>query len=106
MMVYTAIQATDAVWLKDSVLGIIFGPEGRTFNKMVVSKADNLEVIKNAAVSVLGKELTIKCMDSEDINITENNAEPVSNENDNSNIVDVAKQMAEMAGIEVDFVEE
>ncbi|MCX7843360.1 MAG: DNA polymerase III subunit gamma/tau [Clostridia bacterium] len=64
MTLFTALIGTKAVWLDDKIVGIVFG-EGSSFNKMLVSKQENIEVLESMAGKLLGSETRIKCIDSD-----------------------------------------
>lgn len=63
MMIYTNLINTKATQLDDKFVGIFFD-KGQGFARMIVSKAENTEVIQEVLAKRLGREVRIKCMDS------------------------------------------
>lgn len=66
MALYTYLMDTRAVELDDKFVGIVFGP-GKAFNKMIVSKAENAEILEEAVSKKLGRETRIRCVDEESL---------------------------------------
>ncbi len=66
MVMYTNLLDTDAVLLSDKQVGIIF-KTNRKFNKAIVSKAENLEAIRALLVEKLGYDVSVKCIDEEEL---------------------------------------
>lgn len=62
MVIYANLIGTKAVEIDDRFIGIVFG-EGSDFKKMLISKAENLEVIENLLSKKAGKEVKVKCLD-------------------------------------------
>jgi DNA polymerase-3 subunit gamma/tau len=61
MMIYTNLLNTKAVEQEDRWVGIVFD-KGADFAKLIVSKAENLEVIQTVLVKKLGKEVRVRCL--------------------------------------------
>jgi len=55
---------TKAVELDDKFVGVIF-KSGNSFNKINVSKAENLEIVEGVLSKNLGREVRVKCLDEE-----------------------------------------
>lgn len=66
MALYSYLLDTKAVEIDDRIIGIVFPPE-KSPCKITASKVENAEVIENYLSKRLGKEVRIKCIDSEDI---------------------------------------
>jgi len=64
VVLYTNLLDTKAVELDDKRVCILFG-EGKGFNKMLCSRAENIEVIEKAIAKVLGREVRVKCLDDD-----------------------------------------
>ena len=62
MGIYTHLIGTRAVELNEGLIGIVFSGESG-FNRIYVSKAENMEIIEKIASSKLGREVRIKCID-------------------------------------------
>lgn len=71
MAIYACLIDTKAVELDDKFIGIIFTSSNR-FNKMNVSKAENLEVIEQITCKLLGRDKKIKCLDENSLGEKEN----------------------------------
>ena len=68
MALFTSLMGAKAVRLDEKQVGIVFGP-GSSFNKMMVSKAENTEVVETLISKLLGAQVKIKCVDEEDLQI-------------------------------------
>lgn len=64
MGLYTNLIDAKAVELDNGALGILFSHD-KSFNKMIASKAENIEVIQQLASKKLGREVTVKCIDED-----------------------------------------
>jgi len=66
MVVYTNLLDTKAIEIDDKRVGILF-KERSGFCKMMLSKAENLEVIESVLSKKLGRQIKVKCLDEEDL---------------------------------------
>jgi len=64
IVLYTNLLDTKAVELDDKKICIVFG-EGKGFNKMLCSRAENIEIIEKAVAKVLGREVRVRCIDDD-----------------------------------------
>ena len=101
MALYTNLLDTKAVELNDRLLGIVFS-KNTGFNKMLVSKVENLEVIASAVAKKLGREMQIKCID-EDSNELEAKYE---NKDKKDELVEKAISIARRLDIPVEVIDE
>ena len=62
MTVHSFLIDTRAVELEGGYLGVVFGSRN-SFAKTTIAKAENIEVIENAASKILGRDIKIKCVD-------------------------------------------
>lgn len=92
---------TKAVSLEDNVVGIVFNASSRA-NKVVISKAENLEIIQDAAAKVLGHEVRLKCLDEDSL---ENSSAPAPAE-EKDDFVEKARSLAERAGVPFEVIDE
>ncbi|MCG8401850.1 MAG: DNA polymerase III subunit gamma/tau, partial [Firmicutes bacterium] len=61
---YTNLLGTKAVELDNGAFGIIFSGDN-SFNKMLVSKAENIGVLENLVSKAIGREVIVKCLDED-----------------------------------------
>jgi DNA polymerase III subunit gamma/tau len=66
MVLYTNLLGTKAVEVGTKIVGILFGSGSGSFGKMMVSKAENLEVVQEVLSKKLGRDITVKCYDEEE----------------------------------------
>lgn len=62
MVLYANLIGTKAVLTDSRTLGIIFGKTAGEFGKTVVTKHENLTLLKQAVKTVTGEEMNIKCI--------------------------------------------
>lgn len=67
---YTHLIGTKAVELDSRIIGIVLG-EGAGFGKMLLSKAENVEILETEIGKRLGREIRVKCVDEEELSRTE-----------------------------------
>jgi DNA polymerase-3 subunit gamma/tau len=79
MALFSNLSDTKAVELDGKHIAIVFG-NNRGFNKMYVSRLENIETIQKILQKKLGHEVRIKCIDEEDL--SENNTTPLSQDRD------------------------
>jgi DNA polymerase-3 subunit gamma/tau len=101
MALYTSLLDTKAVELNERTLGIIFTKE-KGFNKMLVSKAENIEVVAEAAAKRVGHEVHIKCIDEDYAQQMED--KPVKNEKPDE-FVEKAVKIARRVDVPVDIID-
>lgn len=97
MIVYTNLLETRAVELDDKFIGIVF-PEGSSFKKMLVSKAENLETIEGVLQKRLGREVKVKCIEEGNI--------PVSEQEPKDEFVEKAQNLANMLNAPLNIIDE
>ncbi|NLL06637.1 MAG: DNA polymerase III subunit gamma/tau [Clostridiaceae bacterium] len=98
MALYSFLVDTKAVEVNSRIVGIVF-PSEKSHLKINVSKNENAEIIENCIGKRLGREVRIKCVDSEDV--IEN-----KKEGDNDELVEKAKAIAEELNAPLDIVDE
>lgn len=101
MKLYTYLFGTKAVNLGDSGIGIVFEASG-SFGKAIVSKAENLEVLEEAASKILGHLTHVRCVDED--SIPGNTTKKANAEKDE--FVEKARNLAEAAGVPFNIIDE
>ncbi len=66
MAIYTNLIGTKAYILDEKLVGIVFAA-GSGFQKMLVSKAENAEVVEALVGKKLGREIRVKCLDEAEL---------------------------------------
>jgi DNA polymerase-3 subunit gamma/tau len=101
MALYAFLYDTKAVELDDRFVGIVF-KSGNSFNKMNVSRAENIEVVKEALSKALGKTVHAKCLDEEDLiqNL------PKKRTAGNDELVERAKVIADKLNVPINIIDE
>lgn len=66
MAIYTNLMGSKAIEIDNKFIGVVFG-SGAGFNKMLVSKPDNTEVLEVALTKVLGREVKVKLLNEDDV---------------------------------------
>lgn len=98
MVLYSYLLDTKAVEVDSRIVGVVF-PSGKSYFKINVSKSENAEILENYIGKRLGREVKIKCVDSEDV--IDNKKEGSSDE-----LVEKAKAIAEKLNAPLDIVDE
>lgn len=101
MALYAYLLDTRAVELDDKFIGIIFKP-GSSFNKMNVSRVENLQVVEGAVSKNLGREVRIKCLDEEDV-VEVSTKDPVKEKDD---FVEKARELANRLNAPLNIIDE
>ncbi|PNT90965.1 DNA polymerase III subunit gamma/tau [Clostridium thermosuccinogenes] len=101
MVVYTNLLDAKAVELDEKRVGILF-KEGSGFCKMILSKAENQEVIETVISKKLGRQVRVKCLDEDDL--TENTAVEESPEEDE--FIAKAQDIAGRLDIPINIIDE
>jgi len=101
MALYTFLLNTRAVELDDKFIGIIF-ESGSSFNKMNVSKSENIEVVEEALSKVLGRPIRAKCLDEEDLI----QSFPKKQNLENDEFVRKAKSLADKLNVPMNIIDE
>jgi DNA polymerase-3 subunit gamma/tau len=99
MQLYTALLEAKAVELSDKLVGIVFGSNGG-FQKMLVSKAENLEVVSQIVSRVIQREVAVKCLDEGETN-QKKEAGPARDD-----LLEKARDMAERFNIPFNVIDE
>ena len=98
MVLYSYLLDTKAVEVDSRIVGIVF-PLEKSYFKINVSKSENAEILENYIGKRLGREVKIKCVDSEDV--IEN-----KKEGGNDELVEKAKAIAEKLNAPLDIIDE
>ncbi len=98
MVLYSYLLDTKAVEVNSRIVGVVF-PSEKDYFKINVSKSENAEILENYIGKRLGREVKIKCVDSEDI---------IDNKKEGSNdeLVEKAKAIAEKLNAPLDIIDE
>jgi DNA polymerase III subunit gamma/tau len=101
MALFTYLIGTKATVLDSKFIGIVFEP-GRSLNKMVVSKAENLEVIETVLNQKLSAEYKIKCINADELqSASKENAKEQPDE-----LLDKAKNLADRLNVPLNIIDE
>jgi len=98
MVLYSYLLDTKAVEINSKIIGVVFTQE-RCFFKINVSKSENAEVLEEYLEKRLGREVKIKCFDSEDV-------VDRKKEDSNDEMVEKAKIIAKELNAPLDIVDE
>lgn len=101
MVLYTNLLDTKAIELDEKRVGIVFG-DGKSFNKMLCSKAENLEVIEKATEKIVGREVRVRCLDS-DTFVEKCAPEPSAPKDE---LVEKARDIAEKLNVPFNIIDE
>ena len=99
MVLYANLIGTKAIKIQNNTIGIIFSKSSGEFGKTLISKKENLEVLKDAIKKVSGNDFNIKFMSDSD------NSNKI-NINANDNGVGKISEIAQKFDIPVDIIEE
>ncbi|AEV66888.1 DNA polymerase III subunit gamma/tau [Acetivibrio clariflavus] len=100
MALYSYLLDTKAIQINNRIVGIVF-PKGRSIFKINVSKSENAEILENYISKRLGREIRIKCLDSEEIVDREESSDKEYDE-----FVEKAKAIAEELNAPLEIVDE
>ncbi|MFZ5987827.1 MAG: DNA polymerase III subunit gamma/tau [Bacillota bacterium] len=98
MVLYTNLMETKVIELSSKLIGIVF-KTGSSFNKLCVSKAENLEVVESYLSSALGRDIKVKCLDDEDA-VDNNKAE------DKDELIEKAQNIADKLNVTLNIIDE
>ena len=98
MVLYTNLLDSKVIEISDKVVGVVF-KSGCSFNKMYVSKAENLEVVESCLCKCLGKEVRVKCLDEEDTVDT-------SKKEEKDELVEKAQNIADKLNLNLNIIDE
>ncbi len=98
MVLYSNLLETRVIEMGEKVVGIVFKC-GSSFNKVYVSKAENLEVVQEYLGRRMGKEIRIKCLNEDDM-IDNSKTE------DKDDLTKKAQDFASKLNIELDIIDE
>jgi len=101
IVLYTNLLDTKAVELDDKRICIVFG-EGKGFNKMLCSRAENMDIIEKTVAKVLGREVRVKCID--DNAFAENREEEKAVQKDE--LVEKARDIAQKLNVPFNIIDE
>jgi DNA polymerase-3 subunit gamma/tau len=100
MTIYSNLTGAKPLELDSGSIGIVF-PEGRRFNKMFVSTAENIEVLENVISKKLGRKVIVRCLDEEGSPVTEDKADHI-----NSDAFEKARSFAEKFDVPFNIIDE
>jgi len=100
MVLYANLMEAKAVELSDRTIGILPGG-AKSICKMLLTKAENIEVLEASFKSKIGKDVRIKCIDEDCI--LEGVSEAQKEENE---IVKKAQEFADKINMPLDIIEE
>lgn len=101
MVLYTNLIGSRAIEMDDKFVGVVFASSG-SFNKMLVSKPENTEVLESTLQKLLGREIRIKCLDEEDV---AGSVKPSGTELKDE-FVEKAKEIADRMNIPLNIIDE
>lgn len=102
MALYTNLLSTSAVELDAKIVGVVFGPGSSSFNKIFVSKAENLETLETVLAGKLGRQIRVKCINEDEIK------ETAQKENDapEDEFLEKAKDIADRLNMPLNVIDE
>lgn len=98
MVLYTNLLDTKVIEVDSKFVGVVF-KGGSSFNKMFVSKAENLEVVESYLSECMGKDVRIKCMDEEDTVET-------SKKEEKDELIEKAQDIADKLNVTLNIIDE
>lgn len=99
---HTYLFGTKAVWLDQHVAGIVFGKDNG-FNRTMVSKVENLQILEEAIRKHLDlTEIRVKCISEDDVAVPTDKKTPEMADE----LVEKAKSLADMLGAPLKILEE
>ena len=101
MVLYSNLLGTKAIEIDSKFIGVVF-EGGGGFGKMLVSKAENLEILENAASKKLGREVRIKCLDEESLA----GMQKVEQKEERDEFIEKAQDIANRLGVPLDVIDE
>lgn len=101
MLLYTNLLDTRAIELDNKVVGLVFS-EGSGFNKTLVSKLENLEIVEAAVSKRLGREVRIKCLDESDLEANRQ-CEPAEEKDE---FIEKAQDLAKRLNVPLNIIDE
>lgn len=100
MALFSYLLDTKAVEIDSRIVGIVF-PHERSYPKINVSKSENAEILENYISKRLGRDIKVKCFDSEDIVDKKD-----GNNNENDEFVEKAQAIAKKLNAPLDIIDE
>lgn len=104
MVIYTNLLGTKAVELGENFIGIIFG-NGSSFNKMLISKVENLEIVQGMLSSKLGREVRVKCLKEDEFAEGQPESKTEVKE-EKDELVEKAQDIAKRLNVPVNIIDE
>lgn len=101
MVLYTNLLGSKAVELDSKFIGVIFS-KGNSFKKMLVSKAENLEVLEAALVKNLEREVKVRCLDEDDARVAESTVQA----EEKDEFVEKAQEIAKRVNAPLNIIDE
>lgn len=101
MALYSYLLDAKALELDGSRIGLVF-KEGAGLCKMMVSKAENLEIMQNAVRKVLGRELAIRCVSEEEAG----RDKPKAGEKKNDTAEEKARELAAKLEVPLNIIDD
>lgn len=97
VMLYTCLLNAKALDL-ENVIGIVFEP-GSSFNRTTVLKSENVTFLKDVIEKRLGRQIQIKCFDSEDV-------DPLNPESLKNDVIKKAENAAKAFNVPLNIIDE
>jgi len=101
MALYSYLFDTKAIEFDNKFIGIVFKPESN-FNRMLVSKPENLGVVEEIIGKKLSREIRVKCLDENDMDQVGKNKD----EEDKDDFMEKAKDLAQRLDVELNIIDE
>jgi DNA polymerase-3 subunit gamma/tau len=98
MVLYTNLLDSKVIEISSKVVGIVF-KGGCSFNKMYVSKAENLEVVESCLSKCLGKDVRVKCLDEEE-------SVETSRKEEKDELIEKAQDIANKLNVDLNIIDE
>ncbi len=99
--IHSLLLNAKAISIDPGTIGLVFAP-GEAFLRSQVSKPEHLEIIKEAALRITGREMNIKCLDDESIISSAGNVTP----KESDPLLDKARSIAKRTGLPLEIIDE
>jgi DNA polymerase III subunit gamma/tau len=102
MVLYTNLLGTKLVEIDSKCVGIVFS-NSNGFNKMIVSKLENIEVIETKISEKLGREVKVKCLDAGEEGLEAHKQDKDDGKND---FINKTNELSKRLGVSFNVIDE
>ncbi|MEN6314984.1 MAG: DNA polymerase III subunit gamma/tau [Clostridiaceae bacterium] len=101
MKVHSFLLNTKAVMLDENNVGLLFSTK-ENFTKTLVSKMEHIELIEEAILKVIGREMKVKCLDDESFD----KVTAKTRRSEKDELIEKARSIADKAGLPLEILDE